>query len=126
MVRTGIENRWADSSILAKNAPSGHQLNDFPKTPIALHGTVGTGAWWQVGNITVQVNKYTHIFWKILIKEKIKKAKKWAYTGCPKKNATLIELQSILTRLKLNIFERFKNQKNRADIDFWPSYGTLK
>jgi len=35
--------------------------------------------------------------------------------GVPKKPATLIEFQSILTRLKLNIFERFKNQKNRAE-----------
>jgi len=36
-------------------------------------------------------------------------------TGCPKNPATLIEFQSIPTRLKLNIFERFENQKNRAD-----------
>jgi len=40
----------------------------------------------------------------------------WALsTRCHKKNATLIDFQSILTRLKLNIFELFKNQKNRAD-----------
>jgi len=36
------------------------------------------------------------------------------HTGCPKKTATLILLQSPITRSKLNIFERFKNQKNRA------------
>jgi len=51
-------------------------------------------------------------------------------TGCPKKNATLIEFQSIPTRSKLNIFESFKNQKNRAEalknIEFQLSYGTLK
>jgi len=37
-------------------------------------------------------------------------------TGSPKNPATPVEFQSILTRLKLNIFERFKNQKNLTEL----------
>jgi len=40
--------------------------------------------------------------------------------GVPKKTATLMEFQSILTHSKLNVFEAFRS------VEFWPSYGTYK